>query len=69
MWQVTDRLATPQRMTPLGYENISWDEAIETAAEKLSGTKPDDVLIVVSPQLTNEDLYVAERFAREVIGD
>ena len=63
-----ERLAVPQRMTPLGYENISWDEAIKTAAEKLSATTADDVLIVVSPQLTNEDLYVAERFAWEVIG-
>ena len=63
-----ERLAVPQRMTPLGYENISWNEAIKTAAEKLSGTKRDDILIVVSPQLTNEDLYVAEHFAKEIIG-
>jgi NADH dehydrogenase/NADH:ubiquinone oxidoreductase subunit G len=62
------RLATPQRVTPLGYEDISWSEAINMAAEKLSGSKPDDILIVVSPQLTNEDLFVAERFTREVIG-
>ncbi|MBA4389619.1 MAG: hypothetical protein C0399_01615 [Syntrophus sp. (in: bacteria)] len=63
-----ERLATPQRMTPLGYEDISWDDAIDEAAEKLSGINPEDVLIVVSPQLTNEDLFVAERFARELIG-
>lgn len=63
-----ERLASPQRMTPVGYEDISWDEAIDVAVKRLSGIKPEDILIVVSPQLTNEDLYVAERFAREVIG-
>jgi NADH dehydrogenase/NADH:ubiquinone oxidoreductase subunit G len=62
------RLATPQRKTPLGYEDISWDDAINTAAGKLSGIKADEVLIVVSAQLANEDLFVAERFARKVIG-
>jgi formate dehydrogenase major subunit len=63
-----ERLASPRRMTPVGYEDISWDEAIDTAVKKLSGIKPEDLLIVVSPQLTNEDLYVAERLAREIIG-
>ena len=63
-----ERLANPQRMTPVGYEDISWDEAIDVAAKKLSGIKPEDLLIVVSPQLTNEDLYVAEHLAREIIG-
>ncbi len=62
------RFAVPQRMTPLGYEDISWDEAINCAAENLNKVKRDDILIVVSPQLTNEDLFVAERFARKVIG-
>jgi len=63
-----ERISVPQRMTPLGYEDISWEEAIGMAGVKLSGVKPDDVLVVVSSQLINEDLYVAERFAREVIG-
>jgi predicted molibdopterin-dependent oxidoreductase YjgC len=62
------RLATPQRKTPLGYEDISWDEAINTVVGKLSGIKADEVLIVVSAQLTNEDLFVTERFTRKVIG-
>lgn len=62
-----ERISVPQRMTPLGYEDISWGEAIGMAAEKLSGVKADDVLVVVSSQLTNEDLYVVGRFAKEVI--
>jgi NADH dehydrogenase/NADH:ubiquinone oxidoreductase subunit G len=62
------RYGTPKEMTPVGYNNISWEEAIAKAAGKLSGLKPDDCLIVVSPQLLNEDLFVAQQFIRQVTG-
>jgi predicted molibdopterin-dependent oxidoreductase YjgC len=62
------RFTAPQKMTPVGYEVISWDQAINTAAEKLSGLKPDDILVMVSPQLSNEDLFVAQQFVRQIIG-
>jgi predicted molibdopterin-dependent oxidoreductase YjgC len=62
------RIANPGRVISSGYEDISWDEAADMAAGKLSGAKPEDILIAVSPQLLNEDLYMAERFAREIIG-
>lgn len=61
------RYTSPQRLTPVGYEDISWDQAIDEAKERLSGMKPEDGLVVVSPQLANEDLFVAQRFAREVM--
>ncbi|MBA4417282.1 MAG: hypothetical protein C0392_05140 [Syntrophus sp. (in: bacteria)] len=62
------RIPVPQRITPLGYNDISWDEAIAEAAERLAGVKPDSFLMMVSPQLTNEDLFVAQQFARQIIG-
>jgi formate dehydrogenase alpha subunit len=62
------RLVTPQRMTAIGYEDISWDQAIEAAAEKISAVRADDVLVVISPDLCNEDLFAAQQFARDVIG-
>ena len=62
------RLANPKEMTPMGYNDISWDEAITKAAEKLKEAGPDDILLVVSPQLSNEDLFVAQQFARQVLG-
>lgn len=62
------RLASPRRLTPVGYENISWDVAAAEGAERLTGIDPDDVLLMVSPNLSNEDLFVAQRFAREVLG-
>jgi len=61
------RYVSPQRLTPVGYEDISWDQAIDEAKERLSGIKPEDFLIMVSPQLCNEDLFTAQRFAREVM--
>ncbi len=62
------RLSSPQRLTPVGYEDISWEQAITEAAEKLSGIKPEDCLVMVSPQLTNEDLFVTQQFVRQVMG-
>jgi predicted molibdopterin-dependent oxidoreductase YjgC len=62
------RFSNPREMTPMGYNDISWDEAITKAAEKLKEAGPDDTLLVVSPQLCNEDLFVAQQFARQVLG-
>jgi formate dehydrogenase alpha subunit len=62
------RIGTPKRLTGVGYEEITWDEAIRIAAEKLSGVKGKDFLMVVSPQLATEDLFVAQQFTRQVMG-
>jgi len=62
------RISTPQKLTPVGYEDISWDDALDIAAERLKEAKPDEVLIVVSSQLSNEDLFVAQHCARHSIG-
>lgn len=62
------RYPTPKRLTPVGYEDISWDQAITEAAERLSGIKPEDFMMMVSPQLSNEDLFVAQQFMRKVMG-
>lgn len=62
------RISTPKKLTPVGYQDISWDEAIEIAAEKLRDAKPEESLIMVSPQLSNEDLFAAQYFARQSIG-
>src|SRR5690606_14531624 len=62
------RLERPQQLTPVGYEVISWEQAIDAAAQRFSSVKPDDVLVMVSPQLSNEDLFVAQRFVRKTLG-
>ena len=46
---------------------VTWDAAIDTAAKKLAECSPDDFGMMVSPNCTNEDLYVAQKFARVVM--
>jgi predicted molibdopterin-dependent oxidoreductase YjgC len=43
---------------------ISWDEAIDIAAQKLSACSPDEFGMLISPNCTNEDLYLAQKFVR-----
>jgi predicted molibdopterin-dependent oxidoreductase YjgC len=62
------RLLKPRELTPMGYEDITWERAIEVTAGKLSEVSPADFLMVVSPQLTNEDIFAAQHFARQVMG-
>jgi len=63
-----DRLARPTILKPEGYDFLPWEEALDEAAAKLKAAGPKNTFIVVSPQLSNEDLFVAQRFAREIIG-
>ncbi len=47
---------------------ISWEEATQIAAEKLSACSPQDFGMLISPDCCNEDLYLAQKFARVVLG-
>ncbi|MCX5804783.1 MAG: molybdopterin-dependent oxidoreductase [Proteobacteria bacterium] len=62
------RYGVPMEMTPMGYNDISWDQAISSAADKLKGVKPEDCMFLVSPQLSNEDLFLAQKFIRSLTG-
>ena len=62
------RYSNPREMTPMGYNDISWEDAIARAADQLKDIGPDDCLVMVSPELSNEDLFVAQQFARQAIG-
>ena len=73
-----DFIHSPERLTtPLIKENgefrpASWDEALNLAAEKLKGTKDkygaDSVAMFSSARVTNEENYLAQKFARVVLG-
>lgn len=62
------RYGTPMEMTPVGYNNISWEQALGVAAEKIASAGPEESLVIISPQLLNEDLYAAQGFARKTMG-
>ncbi|MDD3364227.1 MAG: formate dehydrogenase subunit alpha [Syntrophomonas sp.] len=73
-----DFIHSPERLTtPLIKENgefrpASWDEALNLAAEKLKGMKDkygtDSVAMFSSARVTNEENYLAQKFARVVLG-
>jgi len=50
------------------FREVTWDEALDQVASKLEGIKPNNLLMVVSPDLTNESLYSAQKFVREGLG-
>ncbi len=61
------RITAPRERMPMGYETIQWDRAIAVAAERLAAVSGDDFLMLVSPQLNNEDLFAAQQFTRQVM--
>ena len=62
------RLKQPQKRAEQTWLGVGWDEAIQSAAEKLSACPPERFEMHISADCTTEDLYVAKRFAHEVMG-
>ena len=67
-----DRLTEPMIRRGDAWKKISWDDAIEFVAERLQRIVgehgPGAVGILGSARATNEENYVAQKFARVVIG-
>ncbi len=70
---ITELVSGPKRAkhpyrTYLGTPaEVTWEQAIDMAAEKLAACKPDEFGMLVSPNCTDEDQYVAQKFARVVM--
>ncbi|MGB7061330.1 MAG: molybdopterin-dependent oxidoreductase [Candidatus Zixiibacteriota bacterium] len=62
------RLRRPYRTQDNTRRELSWDEAVDLAVEKLSACSAEEFGMLVSPNCSNEDLYVAGKFARVVMG-
>lgn len=72
-----DFIHSPERLTtPLIKENgefrpATWDEALNRVAERLGQIKeesgPDSIGVLTSARITNEENYVANKFARAVL--
>ena len=67
-----DRLTSPLLKKDGEFQEISWDEAIEIAAEKLKGTAaaygPDAVAGLSSAKCTNEENYLFQKLIRAGLG-
>jgi formate dehydrogenase alpha subunit len=67
-----DRLTTPLIKENGEFRPASWDEALDLAAEKLRSIKDkhgaDSLAVFSSARITNEENYLAQKFARAVLG-
>jgi len=61
-----DRLTEPLRKTETGHEVITWTEALTTAAERLGTCAPEELAIVASARLTNEELFLVRNLANQL---
>jgi predicted molibdopterin-dependent oxidoreductase YjgC len=58
------RLKGPRVQGDAGILEVDWESAIEKATERLKDCPPERFAMIASPNCTNEDLYIAQKFAR-----
>jgi len=67
-----ERLTVPLIKEDSQFREASWDEALSLVAERLGEIKsksgPDSISVFSSAKITNEENYLAQKFARAVIG-
>jgi predicted molibdopterin-dependent oxidoreductase YjgC len=63
-----DRLTHPLIRRNGVFNQISWDEALDEVAGRLSHYQPDEVAIISSAKCTNEENYLLQKLARAVLG-
>ncbi len=61
------RLKRPHRSYEGKLVTIEWEEAFQQAVERLSACPPGGFELVLSPNCTNEELYLAQKFAHQVM--
>ena len=66
-----DRLTKPLIKKDGEFKEASWDEALDFVAGKLTAIKeahgPESIGLLTSARITNEENYVAQKFARAVL--
>lgn len=66
-----ERLTKPLIKKDGKQVEVSWDEALDLVAQKLSSIKeqfgPDSLGVLTSARITNEDNYIAQKFTRAVL--
>jgi predicted molibdopterin-dependent oxidoreductase YjgC len=62
-----DRVLEPGFRFPEGYGIVSWEEAVEKAAEQLKTVKGKRTAFYLSPNLPLEEIIAVNRFAGEVM--
>jgi len=55
------RLIAPMMAGTGGSVQTTWEAAVAAAAQALRGHRPEEIGVIASPQMANEDLYVLRR--------
>lgn|SRR5574341_1429748 len=67
-----DRLTTPLIRRKGGLKPATWDEALGVVGERLSAIRaesgPDAIAFLTSAKCTNEENYLMQKLARQVVG-
>ena len=63
-----DRIRTPLIRRNGQLQEATWPEALDLVAERLGEYKDGQYALITSPRATNEDAYIAQKFARAVMG-
>ena len=62
------RLSSPLIRRGDSLVEATWDEALDFVAERLGGIEGPEFALLTSPTSTNEEHYLAQKFARVVMG-
>ena len=66
-----DRLTSPLIRENSEFREASWDEALDLVARRMGEIKaehgPDSMAVLTSARITNEENYIAQKFARAVL--
>jgi NADH-quinone oxidoreductase subunit G len=61
-----DRLMRPAARTGAGPVDVAWDETLRAVAEGLTGTRPEEIAVIASPKMSNEDLFALRRLVERL---
>ena len=62
------RLTRPLIRRDQGLEEATWDQALDFIAARLADYEGDSFALLAAPDSTNEELYLAQKFARVAMG-
>ncbi len=60
-----ERIRQPAVRDADGWKTRSWEEALKHTAERLKSYAPEEIAVLTDGRLTNEELHVLNRVARE----
>jgi len=63
-----ERAKKPMLQKGRYFREVTWTEAQEKVVAELKGIQPDEFAMLVSPDLTNESLFAAQKFVRACLG-